>query len=136
MNLDSIQLDICETQGKLFELANALGFDSDEFVRVFMSSETAEQLDMPWSHAQWAGEKYLMEELMDRPGGIPTAKYTYTDDAMFWMGYIYRYWHFYTGETSAEIYRHIDAKTMAAIYPGYHTLGCEQAIDRIMETRS
>ena len=134
MNLNSHQILLCKTQGDLFELAALRGLDCDEFARIFMNSETARQLDMPWSHAQWAGEAYLLEELEDVSGGLPRADLVYDPEAMFWMGYLYRYWHFYTGESSAEIYQHVNAATMALIYPGYHTLDCEEAIDRLLET--
>lgn len=133
MRLKSYQTQICRTQGRLFELAGKRDLDDDEFVKAFMNSETARQLDMPWSHAQWAGEAYLLAELKDEVHSLPESPHGYRPDAMYWMGYIYRYWHFYTGESSAEIYEHADASTMAIAYPGYHTLDCAQAIDRLLE---
>lgn len=136
MNLTSFQIQLCETQGDLFELTAREGIDSDEFVRRFMNSETAQHLDRPYDHVQWAGKGYILEDLEETSGTLSRNRRIYHPEAMFWMGYVYRYWHFYTGESSAEIYGHVDAKTMATIYPGYHTLDCEQTIDRIMETRS
>ena len=35
---------------------------------------------------------------------------------------MYRYWHFYTGESSKVIYKQADAQTVNAMYYGYHTL--------------
>ena len=98
-----------------------------------MNSNTAVGMDSEFDHSQWAGAGYLMEELEDDAGGLPRSDKIYDPEAMYWMGYLYRYWHFYTGESSKEIYKRIDAATMALIYPGYHTLDPQEAIDRLLE---
>jgi len=46
-------------------------------------------------------------------------------------GYLYRYWHFYTGELSKTIYKVADANVMNSSYYGFHTLDVESAIDRL-----
>ncbi len=55
-------------------------------------------------------------------------------DEIYRLGYVYRCWHYYTGETSKELYRQASAKTMKATYLAYHTLDTEMAIDRLKET--
>ena len=50
-------------------------------------------------------------------------------EVMYWSGYTYRYWHYYTGECSNEIYKAADAETMNECWPGFHTLDVEMAID-------
>lgn len=60
----------------------------------------------------------------------------YDKEALYWMGYIYRYWHFYTGENSREIYKQAPAKTMNVVYLMYHTMSPEMAIDRLKESYS
>ena len=52
---------------------------------------------------------------------------------MYWIGYIYRYWHYYTGETSKQIYAIADAELMAESWLGFHTLDVEMAIDNLKE---
>ena len=52
---------------------------------------------------------------------------------MYWTGYIYRYWHYYTGESSKDIYKIADAKTMNECWLGFHTLDVEMAIDDLKE---
>lgn len=134
MNLTSLQNQLCNIQGKLFELSCRKGIDSDAFVRAFMLSDTAAHFDLPYDRTQWCGEEYLLEELEDDSGGLPRAEYIYDPEAMFWMGYLYRYWHFYTNESSKEIYKYANAAKMSLIYPGYHTLDCQEAIDRLLES--
>lgn len=52
---------------------------------------------------------------------------------MYWTGYTYRYWHYYTEETSHEIYKTADAKTMNECWLGFHTFDVEMAIDDLKE---
>ena len=47
---------------------------------------------------------------------------------------MYRFWHFYTGESSKEIYKQAPAETMLITYLSYHTLSVEMAIDRLKES--
>jgi len=52
---------------------------------------------------------------------------------MYWAGYTYRYWHYYTNESSSDIYKKADAKTMNECWLGFHTLDFEMAIDNLNE---
>ena len=45
-----------------------------------------------------------------------------------------KYWHIYTGEGSRVILKQASAKTMRIVYPRYHTMIPELAIDRLKET--
>lgn len=57
----------------------------------------------------------------------------YNKEALFWIGYTYRYWHFLTNQDSKTIGKKCNAETMYALYPAYHTLDCTLAIERILE---
>lgn len=48
-------------------------------------------------------------------------------------GYTYRYWHYYTNESSREIYQAADAKVMNECWLGFHTFDVEMAIDDLKE---
>ena len=91
------QRQLCDIQGRLFELALKNGYDSKEFIAAFMNSRAALALDM------------------------------------YWAGYVYRYWHYYTNQTSREIYRIADAETMNSCWLGFHTMDVEMAIDDLRE---
>ena len=133
LSRDKIQL--CSIQGRLFELAAKAGAGSAEFIDAFMRSRTAARLDLPYDRLQWAGEEYILEELSDELGGLPAGN-IWSDDASFWTGYLYRLWHYQTGDSSEKINRAADAATMHACYPGYHTLDPEMAIERLCEAAS
>ena len=62
-------------------------------------------LDDVYDRLQWAGEEYILEELDDEVKGLGKAGITYSQEVMYWAGYTYRYWHYYTNECSREIYK-------------------------------
>ena len=133
IELDTQQFGLCDIQGRLFELALRKGYDCKDFVEKFMNSRVAAALDDVYDRMQWAGEEYLLEELDDEVGGLAKAGTAYNNEVMYWMGYTYRYWHYYTGENSKQIYATADFEKMAMLYPGYHTLDVAMAVDRLKE---
>ncbi len=130
----SLQLTLCDTQGQLFELSAENGYDSEAFIKVFMTSQVSADMDKEFHHVQWAGKAYILsrmeEELKEQ---LIKSDELYDKETLYWAGYIYRYWNFYTGESSKEIYRQAPAKTMKAVYLMYHTMSPEMAIDRLKE---
>ena len=59
--MDELQLKLCDIQGRLFELSADKGYTSAAFVKSFMTSETAKDLDSKYNRMQWAGEEYILE---------------------------------------------------------------------------
>lgn len=96
-------------------------------------SRTAAALDDVYDRLQWAGEEYILEELNDEVNSLNKAGTVYPVEVMYWAGYTYRYWHYYTREDSREIYKTADAKTMKECWPGFHTFDVEMAIDDLKE---
>lgn len=124
---------LCDIQGRLFELALKARLDCPLFIESFMNSKTAAALDDVYDRLQWAGEEYILEELNDEMNGLKKAGTVFSSEAMYWIGYTYRYWHYYTGEYSHEIYKTADAKMMSECWLGFHTLDVEMAIDDLKE---
>jgi hypothetical protein len=100
MILDSIQLQLCGVQARLFELSLTKDFSSESFIKAYMNSQCAANFGLKYHKFQMVGEGYLLEEIMDECKDKLTAGDQYTEDVMFWTGYIYGYWHFLTGESS------------------------------------
>lgn len=133
VNLDTQKRQLCDIQGRLFELALKGGYDCPAFIEAFMNSRAAAALDDTYDRLQWAGEEYILEELDDEVNGLKKAGAIYDLEVMYWAGYVYRYWHYYTGECSREIYKIADAGTMNECWLGFHTLDVEMAIDDLKE---
>lgn len=132
--LNSLQMTLCDTQGQLFELAAERGYASETFIKAYMTSAVAADMDKEFHHIQWAGKAYILSRMEDELADqLVKGGEIYDNEALYWMGYIYRYWHFYTGESSREIYKQAPAKTMNVVYLMYHTMSPEMAIDRLKE---
>lgn len=133
--LNSLQMTLCDTQGQLFELAAERGYASETFIKAYMTSAVAADMDKEFHHIQWAGKAYILSRMEDELADqLVKGGEIYDNEALYWMGYIYRYWHFYTDERSCEIYKQVPAKTMNVVYLMYHTMSPEMAIDRLAET--
>jgi hypothetical protein len=121
-------------QAELFKMSVKLKINSDSFIKSFMNSDIARHLDSSFDHLQWAGKEYIMESILDELHEKLTFNHdTYDLDTMEWIGYVYRYWHFYTGESSKQIYRQAPSRIMQRVYPAYHTMDVTLAIDRLKE---
>ena len=127
-----MELDLCDVQGKLFQLAATSGYDPVAFIDAFMQSKVAAGLDSDYNRLQWSGEVYILHRLEEEVS-LAKGGESVDSEALFWAGYICRYWHLTTGESSAAIHAVADAKRLLTVYLGYHTLDCDQAIRRIKE---
>lgn len=131
---ESLKLALCEMQAELFVQSQEKGYASESFIKTFMNSDIAEDLDMPFNHMQWAGTHYLMSRMEEEHADELVRGECYDTETLYWAGYLYRYWHIYKGESSKEIYRQASAKTMRIVYLMYHTMSPEMAIDRLKES--
>ena len=132
--MNELALKLCDIQGRLFELSAEKKYNSDIFVKAFMTSEIAKALDSTYNRMQWVGEEYLLEEVKDAVGeALFEVGNILSKDVLYWMGYLYRYWHYYTGEDSAKIYKQAPVKTMKRNYMMFHTVDPSLAIEDLKE---
>lgn len=134
--LNNIELNLCDTQGQVFEMAGKLGYESINFIKLFMNSSIASDMDKPFNHMQWAGKNYILSRMRDECSSELIFGKSFDGEALYWTGYIYRYWHFLTGESSKQIYRQAPAKTMNIVFFPYHAMSPEMAIERLQEVYS
>lgn len=132
--MNELELKLCDIQGRLFELSGGKEIPSAAFIRAFMSSDVAKELDSRYNRTQWMGEEYLLEETLS---GIketfPETGEVYQKDILYWIGYLYRYWHFYTGEDSSKIIRQAPVDTMKRNFMIFHTMDPTLAIEKLKE---
>ena len=133
--MDELQLKMCDIQGRLFELSADRKYSSSVFIKSFMTSSVAKALDSKFNHMQWAGEEYLLDEIVSSVGAEVFSKdgTIFSKDVLYWIGYIYRYWHYYTGEDSVKIYKQAPVNTMKRNYMIFHTMAPEIAIEDLKE---
>lgn len=133
--IEALKIPLSDMQGKLFEMSREKGYDSEKFISAFMKSQIARDLDSEFNHIQWAGKEYIMERIENElESELVLGGEVYDRETLYWTGYVYRMWHFYTNEKSKDIYKQANAKTMKKTYYAYHTMSVEMAIDRLKET--
>jgi hypothetical protein len=130
--LSAFEQQLCDIQGRLFELSLSKGLDSADFIDRFMCSSTCAFFDLPFNRLQWAGEEYILEELMEE---VPVAKAGtwFGREELYWIGYTYRAWHFLKAVCSEEIHSVAPAALMRDCYPGFHTLDVAMAVENLLE---
>lgn len=132
--VEPFDLKVCDVQGRLFELASEAGYDSRKFIETFMKSEIASHLDMNYSFYQWSGEEYMLAELEEtEKGHLIGQGRCYDKETMYWIGFIYRFWHYYTGESSKAILRKTPAQLAERNYLMLHTMAPEIAVESFKE---
>lgn len=132
--MDGLQLQLCDIQGRLFELSAEKKYNSAAFIKTFMTSDSAKALDSKYNRMQWAGEEYLLEEVATAAGdSLTTDGEIFSNDVLYWIGYIYRYWHYYSGEDSVKIYKQAPVETMKRNYMIFHTMDPVLAIEDLKE---
>ena len=132
--MDELQLKLCDIQGRLFELSSDNNYGSANFVKAFMTSEVAKALDSTYNRMQWAGEEYLLEEVIDEAGNrFEKPGEVYSEEPIYWIGYIYRYWHYATDESSKEIYKQAPVKVMKQNYARLYMMTPEEVIEILKE---
>ena len=130
--LSGFERQLCDIQGRLFERSLKKNLDSADFIEKFMNSRTCECLDLPYDRLQWAGEEYILEDLLEETAVKPVGE-GYGNEELFWAGYLYRYWHCVTGEGGRRIYAQAQAQRMKECYLGFHTLDAAMAIEDLKE---
>ena len=132
--MTSIELQLCDIQGRLFKLSAQRGINSAEFIKVFMKYAKAKALDSTYNRIQWAGEEYLLEEVIDEAGDrFKKPGEVYSEELIYWIGYIYRYWHYVTGESSKEIIKLAPVKVMKQNYERLYLMTPEEVIEILKE---
>ena len=90
--MNELQIKMCDIQGRLFELSADKGLSSAAFIKTFMLSEVSKGLDSKFNHMQWAGEEYLLDEIVSTSSEKLTGDgEVYSKDILYWIGYLYRY---------------------------------------------
>ena len=132
--MNELQLKLCDIQGRLFELSGEKELPSAAFIKAFMTSDTARDLDSRYNRMQWMGEEYLLAEIVsDSDQMVPGSGEVFSKEVLFWIGYVYRYWHYQTGESSAKIVKTASPSTMKRNYLMFHTMDPSLAIDDLKE---
>lgn len=100
-----------------------------------MNSQAAQRIDSGAFLFEACDTNQVFDEINEEFGYTSYGKEKYSEDEMYWIGYIYRYWAYTSEKTSKQIYRIIKPKELRDLYYPYHSLDPAQAIERILEAK-
>lgn len=129
--MDRIIKKLCSIQGRLFELASIRGYDSEKFISTYMKSDIARHYNSKYDSLQWMGEEYILDLLEEKYQLI--SGHSYSKDVMFWIGYLYCYWHYKTFDSCISIIETAPPKTMFQNYYAMHTIDADLAIENLLQ---
>lgn len=135
-NLTQQERRLCSLQGALFEASvDESDSSSAVFVRRFMLSDFARRLDSAEIVVDTSPPAQVIAEIDAEFGARQYGRQKYSRNEMHWMGYLYRCLCILTGLSSRAVYRLVGARELRDLHYPYHSLGIEQAAERILEER-
>ena len=134
--LSDKELAMCRAQGDLFEGCQHLDLypacDPTDFVYYFMKSEIARDRDSVQSYSYSWGEAQTWEAIFfDKPDIKPFTGIYESDKALYWAGYIYRYWTSWLGDPSAALIDKVPLKLLLQMYPAWHCVSPQETISEL-----
>ena len=129
---NNVDLKACRLQGEIFE-KSIIYIDSGSatFIRNFMHSNIAKHIDKGFIMQESISLEKIYEDYIKEYGNKEYGQTKYRPQAMYWIGYIYRYWCELYNISSSSVYKIINGSKMNTLYEPYHTMSPEKTISRI-----
>ena len=80
-------------------------------------------------------KRAYFERIEEEYGKSDYGSVKYTENELYWIGYIYRYYSYTYARSSVQVYKTIKPKELRSLFLPYHTMDPAQAIDRIIEAK-
>jgi len=133
---DHTGLLLAEYQGKLFEKSTDLLCSSAIFIRRFLHSELLKKLDMNDTTSLALDINEGIDSIQKQFGDSDYGKTKYSKNAMFWIGYMYRYLS-YTREVSTRfVMKLFPYKQLNDVYYSFHTQDPEWCVQSLLEMKN
>ena len=132
--LDSNEYSICRMQGRIFEASlNMTKSSSPVFIRRFMNSRIAFSFDDKSILSSAVDINSIFDLLEEEYGVTEYGSQKYSNNEMYWIGYIYRVLCFCYDKSSKTIMKLFPPTKIVKYYYIYHTFDPEYAAERMME---
>ena len=130
---DHTGLLLAEYQGKLFEKSTDLSCSSAVFFRRFLYSDYLKKMDMNDTASLALDVNEGIDSIQKQFGDTDYGKTKYSKNAMFWIGYMYRYLS-YTREVSTRfVMKLFPHKQLNDVYYAFHTQDPEWCVNSLLE---
>ncbi len=134
--IDEKGLMLCKMQARMFaESLKKTECSSPVFIRRFMNSKFVKRLDSGYYLCESSTPDEPFLELEEQYGHSEYGKIKYSENQLYWIGYMYRYWCYTREMSSKRLYQLVKPNTLREVYLPYHTLDPGNAIERIKEAK-
>ncbi len=134
--IDDDGLLLCKLQAEAFELSiSKVETSSPVFIRRFMHSQVARLMDNLGALEIILLPKDMLDLIEEEYGPSSYGSEKYTQNEMYWIGYIYRYFSYTYEKSALQVYRIVKPHELRGMYLPYHTMDPSQAIERILEAK-
>ena len=119
------------TQKDLFIIALKSEYDVFSFIKAYMKSDICEQIDSP-SYSFWQHQTpdRIFDEIISSYK-ISKKRNNVNINAIEWLGFFYRKWHFITGDSSKKILRYLSPEQGVKQFFELHQIDEREAIERV-----
>lgn len=133
--LTSLEIKLCQAQAKIFEISvKKTNYSSLIFIRRFMYSSIAKSMDDNVYLYQSDTIDDTLNKLNEEYGKSNYGKIKYSEDQMYWIGYIYRCLCISYKLSSKNVYKLFNAEKIVKYYNICHTFDIVDAAERMMES--
>lgn len=135
--MDEIGNKLCRAQAELFVSSISLtNCSSAIFLRRFMNSSVAKRMDDGSFLFEASTNESVIAEIEEEFGKTDYGKVKFTENELYWMGYLYRYWCYTYEKTSKQVYRIMKPTELRELFFPYHSLDNAAAVERILEAKN
>ena len=135
-SIDKDGLILCTLQAEAFESSvDEVETSSEIFMRRFLNSDVSKEIDNKYILSTNMRPDDIIDRIDEQYGRSSYGSVKYSKNEMYWIGYIYRYFCYTYGFSSAQAYRKIKPKELRSVFLPYHTMDPAQAIERILEAK-
>ena len=130
---DHTGLLLAEYQGKIFEKSTDLNCSSAVFIRRFLHSDHLKKMDLNDAALLTLDVNEGIDSIQKQFGDSDYGKTKYSKNAMFWIGYMYRYVS-YTREVSTRFVMQLfPYRQLNDVYYSFHTQDPEWCVKGLLE---
>ena len=130
---DHTGLLLAEYQGKIFEKSTDLNCSSAVFIRRFLHSDHLKKMDLNDTALLTLDVNEGIDSIQKQFGDSDYGKTKYSKNAMFWIGYMYRYVS-YTREVSTRFVMQLfPYRQLNDVYYSFHTQDPEWCVKGLLE---
>ena len=135
--MDETGIKLCKAQADIFVSSLSLTeCSSAVFLRRFMNSSAAKRMDSGNYLFEATTNESIIKEIEEKFGKSNYGKIKYSENELYWMGYLYRYWCYTYEKSSKQVYRIIKPSELRELFYPYHSLDNSAAIERILEAKN